>query len=110
MSKTSKDKQRLEAYPHRYADQYDLRSEYKFHPVRKWRFDWVLMEPMIAVEFEGGVFLGRGHTGGVIYGQNCEKYNTAQIMGWCVIRLTASMIKEHHWIHAVRSIIALRRK
>jgi very-short-patch-repair endonuclease len=94
VSKTSKEKQRLEAYLNRYADRFKLEREYRFHPVRKWRFDWALMEPMVAVEFEGGVFLGRGHTGGVIYGQNCEKYNQAALMGWRVLRFTAPMIRQ----------------
>jgi hypothetical protein len=35
MSKTSKEKQRLEAYLNRYADHFKLEREYRFHPVRK---------------------------------------------------------------------------
>jgi hypothetical protein len=107
--KTSKDKMRLEAYLNCYADQFQLQREYRFHPVRKWRFDWALMEPMVAVEFEGGVFLGRGHTGGVIYGQNCEKYNTAALMGWRVLRFTAPMIRAGMHETMIKEAIAGRR-
>jgi len=39
------------------------------------------------------VFIGGGHTRGVIYGQNCEKYNAAAIGGWRVLRFTAPMIR-----------------
>jgi very-short-patch-repair endonuclease len=107
--KTSKDKQRLEAYINKFADQFQLQREYRFHPIRKWRFDWAMTEKRVAIEYEGGVFLGRGHTGGVIYGQNCEKYNTAALMGWTVLRFTAPMIRAGMHETMIREAIAGRR-
>lgn len=84
--------------------------EHKFCPQRNWRFDFAWPDSHVAVECEGGIYSGGRHTRGKGFEDDCEKYNTAQVMGWCVIRLTASMIKEPQWIRAVRSIIALRRK
>lgn len=78
---------------HTYLVQYRPNMEFIFHPTRKWRFDYAWPERRLAVEFEGGVFIGGGHTRGLIYGQNCEKYNTAVIMGWRVLRFTAPMIR-----------------
>ena len=69
-------------------------KEYRFHPVRQWQADWALLRLHngdgcnILVEFEGGVFTQGGHTRGVGYSQNCEKYNQAAILGYKVLRYT----------------------
>ena len=78
---------------HDFLMQYSPVTEYKFHPVRKWRFDYCWPDIKLAVEFEGGTFIGGGHTRGVIYGQNCEKYNEAAIMGYMVLRFTAPQVR-----------------
>ena len=41
--------------------------EYRFHPFRKWRFDFAWPEQKVAVEMEGGVFIGGAHTRGGHY-------------------------------------------
>lgn len=65
-------------------------TELKFHPKRKWRFDWANKELMVAVEYEG-IFGGKSrHTNLVGFTNDCEKYNNAQILGWVVLRYTAS--------------------
>ena len=94
--KTSKEKMLLEAFINRYDFNGSVKREFQFHPDRKWRFDWAIVAdeiPPVAIEYEGGVFMGGGHTRGVIYGANCEKYNEAAIMGWTVLRFTAPMIR-----------------
>jgi hypothetical protein len=96
--KVSREKERLERYIYalQAAGRFSpLEREYQFHPQRKWRFDWAVWSNghRIAIEYEGGVFIGGGHTRGLIYGQNCEKYNTAALMGWTVLRFTAPMIR-----------------
>lgn len=60
--------------------------EYKFHSTRKWRFDFCWPDKMIALEVEGGVFTGGRHTRGVGFINDMEKYNTAALMGWRIIR------------------------
>lgn len=65
-------------------------TEIKFHPKRKWRFDWANEELMVAIEYEG-VFGGKSrHTNLTGYTNDCEKYNNAQILGWKVLRYTAA--------------------
>lgn len=69
--------------------------EYKFHPVRRWRFDFAWPSLMLAVEVEGGTWgkvAGR-HNRGSGFEQDCEKYNTAALLGWRVLRFTDKMIK-----------------
>lgn len=69
---------------------YKFEREYRFHPVRKWRFDFALPNQKIAIEFEGGVFLPKArHTSMVGYSKDVEKYREAVLYGWKVLRYTA---------------------
>lgn len=62
------------------------RVEVKFHPERKWRFDYCWPHAMVAVEIEGGIFSGGGHVRGAMFLKNQEKYNEATRMGWKVYK------------------------
>lgn len=72
--------------------QSDLRvecvKEFKFHPSRRWRFDYAIPEHKIAVEVEGGVWTNGRHTRPQGFLGDIEKYNTATLMGWRVFRTT----------------------
>lgn len=69
--------------------------EWRFHPTRMWRFDFCIPEKMLAIECEGGVWLGAkgGHTSGKGMIRNMAKYNTASRMGWIILRFTPQQIK-----------------
>lgn len=62
--------------------------EVKFHPSRRWRFDFADWENMIAVELEGGTWIQGGHSRGVGYEKDTIKYNEAVKLGWKVLRYT----------------------
>lgn len=66
--------------------------EFKFHPHRKWRFDFAYPDRKVAIECEGGTWSRGRHTRGSGFEADCEKYNAAAILGWKVLRLTSSMI------------------
>jgi len=68
--------------------------EYRFDPVRKWRFDFALLEERIAIEVEGGTWQGGRHTRGTGFEADCEKYNSAVLQGWRLLRFTPKMIEE----------------
>lgn len=68
--------------------------EFRIVPDRRWRFDFAWPERKIAVEVEGGVFVGGRHTGGVGYTKDCEKYNQATLLGWRIFRFTTGMVKD----------------
>lgn len=61
-------------------------EEHKFHPVRRWRFDFAFVAQKLAIEVEGGVWTGGRHTRGYGYAADCEKYNAATLLGWSVLR------------------------
>lgn len=66
--------------------------EYKFHHSRKWRVDYFLSNQGIAIEIEGGVFSRGRHTRGVGFLNDMEKYNTATMMGYRVLRFSTQQV------------------
>ena len=68
-------------------------AELRFHPVRRWRFDYAWPDSMIALELDGGTWSRGRHTRGAGYRGDCEKLNAAVSLGWRVFRVTAGMLK-----------------
>jgi len=69
-------------------------EEFKFHPERKWRFDFAYPDKKIAIECEGGTWAKKAgrHNRGVGFRNDCVKYNHASMLGWIVLRFTSDMI------------------
>ena len=67
--------------------------EYKFHPKRKWKFDFAFPHAMVAVEIEGGTYLRGRHVRPEGFRNDCIKYNEAALMGWKVLRGDSQMVK-----------------
>jgi len=78
-------------------------SEFKFHPTRKWRFDFAWIDKKVAVEIEGGTFVGGRHTRAAGYSADCEKYNAATMLGWSIFRFTSDMV------YSVEAVIFLEK-
>ena len=70
-----------------------LKEEVRFHPARRWRFDFAHEATLVAIEVEGGTWVGGRHTRPAGFHKDCEKYNAANLLGWTVFRLTPQMIK-----------------
>lgn len=89
------------------ADKILFEREYRFHDTRKWRFDFLIYAYSVkmAVEIEGGTWLHKGHTGGVHFRSDCEKYNEAQKLGYQVYRFTTDMVKSGEAINFIRDIV-----
>lgn len=66
----------------------EIVKEFRFHPKRKWRFDYAFPFLQIAVEVDGGVWTGGRHINPAGYINDMEKLNTAASMGWLVLRIT----------------------
>lgn len=69
-------------------------EEYRFHPERKWRFDFALPCRRLAIEIEGGVWIRGRHTRGKGFLGDCVKYSTAAVLGWRVIRLAPQQLND----------------
>ena len=65
-------------------------QQYRFHPVRRWRFDYAWPDRFLAVEVDGGQWSPRG--GRHNTDRDREKLNEAAKMGWRVLRYSATML------------------
>lgn len=78
--------------------------EYRFCDLRRWKFDYAWPERRLAVELEGGVWVGGRHVRGKGYINDCEKYGTAALMGWLVIRLPPDLITAE-WVERIKEAL-----
>ena len=73
-----------------------VEREYKFHPTRKWRWDYALPAIKVCVEYQGLNF-GHGGASGhqTIKGIVAEnwKYSEGAIDGWCIVLINAVSIE-----------------
>lgn len=63
-------------------------KEYRFHPTRKWRFDYAFPSIRVAIEIDGGVWINGRHTRPSGFLGDMEKFNAAATLGWVVLKFT----------------------
>ena len=80
-------------------------KEHQFHPKRRWRFDYAIIEHKIAIEVEGGVWTGGRHTRPQGFLGDIEKYNTATLMGWRVFRVTPDNLYKLSTLNLIKQAI-----
>jgi very-short-patch-repair endonuclease len=80
--------------------------EYKFHPTRRWRFDFAYPRLKLAVEVEGGIWSGGRHTRGTGFEADCEKYNEAALAGWRIIRVSPKMVMDFRALEFIKRALA----
>lgn len=68
--------------------------QHRFHPVRKWRFDFAWVEDFLAVEIQGGTWTKGGHTTGYGIAADYAKLRTAQRLGWKVLPYSTQDCKD----------------
>ncbi len=75
-------------------------TEVMFAKPRRWRWDiaftgdiWKPEFPL-AVEVDGGGWIGGRHSRGGGIENDCEKFSTAVAMGWRVMRVTPKQVKD----------------
>ncbi len=62
--------------------------ECRFHPARRWAFDFAWPAARVALELEGAAFTAGRHTRGKGFSDDCVKYTEAALLGWKVLRCT----------------------
>lgn len=63
-------------------------TELRFHPERKWKFDFAWPAKKVALEVNGGAFIRGRHSRGQSQVDDWEKLNAAQVLGWKVLQCT----------------------
>jgi very-short-patch-repair endonuclease len=85
----------------------ELVQEHRFHPVRKWRFDFAHLATKVAVELQGGIWSGGRHGRGYGIVGDYEKLNESQFCGWVVIQLSAKQITMEN-VEKINALISSR--
>lgn len=80
-------------------------EEVRFHPIRRWRFDFANVRLKVAIEVEGGVFVRGRHVTGLGFTKDMEKYNSAVILGWRILRYTPQQIRQGKYINDLKELL-----
>jgi hypothetical protein len=83
--------------------------EYRFHPVRRWRFDYAWPAQKLAMEIQGAVFVQGRHTRGAGLRKEYEKLNAAAADGWRVLFILPEQIANGAAVQAVEAALAQTR-
>jgi len=87
-------------------------SEFRFHPKRRWRFDYCWPAYKIAVEIEGGLWIpgrtGRGgaHSLPTNILRDMEKQNAAGLLGWRIFRFTPRQFRTGEALRFMMDVFA----
>lgn len=80
--------------------------ELRFHPTRRWRFDWAFVGNKVAVEVQGAIFVQGRHTRGAALLKEFEKLNAAAAQGWRVLYATPKQIASGEALAAVEAALS----
>jgi very-short-patch-repair endonuclease len=93
--------------------------EFKFHPCRDWRADFLIAPPLplgslpwqpsrILLEVEGSVWTQGRHTRGSGFLADMEKYNTATMLGYRVLRFSTEQVERGEAKEFLRKFLTQR--
>ena len=71
----------------------DFTREVRFHPKRKWLMDFANADKKLAIEVQGGLWVGGAHTTGRGVTRDIEKMNEAVRLGWMILYATKETIE-----------------
>ena len=84
-------------------------TEHHFHPKRKWAFDLAWLDEKLAVEVEGGVWTDGRHTRGSGFVKDCDKYNSATLAGWRILRAHVGTVNNGQGVKMVVEALGVNR-
>lgn len=79
--------------------------EYRFHPTRKWRFDYCWVAQKVALEEQGGLFIGGRHSRGAALLGEHEKLNAAAVLGYRVTFSTPQTIQSREMLDTLKALL-----
>jgi hypothetical protein len=72
---------------------------------RKWAFDWAWPAEKLALEVEGGAWIQGRHQRPAGFLKDIEKYNTATLDGWRVLRTTPRALASAPTLDMIRQAL-----
>jgi very-short-patch-repair endonuclease len=84
-------------------------TEVRFHPVRKWRADYLWRQERLICEVDGGVFVQGRHSRGAGIEKDVEKFAEAMALGYRVLRVTTRHVKNGQAVTWIERILKEQR-
>lgn len=79
--------------------------EYRFDPVRRWRFDFAWPEMRVAVEVQGAIYVKGKHSTGRGIEKDHEKANAAVLAGWKVLQYSRVPIESGEALRQIEALV-----
>lgn len=67
--------------------------QHQFHATRGWLLDFAWPGQLLAMEVDGGTWIGGAHSRGAGQERDCEKLAAAVVLGYRVMRATTNQVK-----------------
>jgi very-short-patch-repair endonuclease len=84
-----------------------IEEEYRFCEGKRWAFDLCCPKLMLAFECDGGMWTG-GHKRGAALEDDYMKQNTAQLLGWTILRFSNEQVDDARAREFVNRLLAYR--
>lgn len=85
------------------------KTEFQFHPSRKWRFDFAFTEsPLLAIEVQGGIWTQGRHGRGSGLVKEHEKLNAASVLGWRILYCTPQQVQTLAFARTVKAALSFK--
>jgi very-short-patch-repair endonuclease len=81
--------------------------EHRFHPTRRWRIDFCWPLHMLAVECEGGIYRGGGHTSVGGMKRDFEKGNALTLAGYRLLRFHGDQVRSGEATETIRQALEI---
>ncbi len=83
----------------------EFEREFRFDPNRQWSADFKIKGYRILVEVEGGTRSNGRHSRHEGFQEDCKKYNSANRLGYHVLRGTTEMVKKGDLLNDIQKMI-----
>lgn len=80
-------------------------QEHRFHPERKWRWDFAWPEHKLALEVDGGVWTRGKHGRGSGIVKDHEKRNAGACLGWRLLVITPAQLADLQTVFLVKEAL-----
>lgn len=84
--------------------------EYRFHPVRRFRWDYAWPAERVALEVMGGVWFKSGHSSGTGLTRDYEKFSLGARTGWRILLVQPRQLATEETIAMIRDALAWEAK
>lgn len=80
--------------------------EYRFHPTRRWRWDFAWPDQKLALEVDGGIWTRGKHGRGSGIVKDHEKRNAGAVLGWRLLVVQPRQLTSLSTLTLIREALA----